>query len=405
MDNINDEHLLGEAARWSARLGAPDCSAQERLEFNAWCEANAANRAAYDRVRAAATKADLVLSIDERLRRLADQAFAAGADLPDDHCVGMPSGRDAGSADTAKSVIAFPQERRFNSSTHPIPAEYSSCTARRSVLRTRVGIGIAASFALAAVIIWRAPVVTGILNRAVVTASDVTTLESPAQATRQVTLADGSVVHLDASTKLQVKLTQSSRRIELLSGRAFFEVVHDASRPFSVIANGTRTVALGTKFEVQRSAGDTIVTLTQGSIAVTPDGTANSDVANRDTATGSTRRGSAWEERLQPGEQIEIHAASLTRERRIVDTADVTSWSRGWLVFRGTPLTDALREINRYSDKQVVLADAGLNDLTVAGNFVAGDAQSIVDAIAAVLPIRVVDGGHHEILLFRRYDN
>jgi transmembrane sensor len=181
-------------------------------------------------------------------------------------------------------------------------------------------------------------------------------------------------------------MSTHERQIKLQTGRAYFEVAHDSSRPFSVSANGTRTVALGTKFQVQQRGNVTVVTLTQGSVAV----------------SGNDGR---WQERLRPGEQLNIAAGSDKPELHVVDTSDITSWSRGWLVFRSTPLTEALSEINLYSEKKLVIADATLSDLSVAGSFIAGDAQSIVDAIAAVLPIRVVDGGQHEILLFRRYDN
>ncbi len=81
----------------------------------------------------------------------------------------------------------------------------------------------------------------------------------------------------------------------------------------------------------------------------------------------------------------------------------VTSWSRGRLVFRGTPLSDALDEVNRYGDRKVRLGDPELAQLPVGGNFIAGETDLIVSAFAAALSLRVVDGGSGEIILFRRY--
>jgi transmembrane sensor len=242
---------------------------------------------------------------------------------------------------------------------------------------------MAASITMVAFIAWRTPaqlLPTGLVE------NQIAELQAPSQAARHVTLADGTLVHLDAGSKVRVVMSAHERRVQLQSGRAYFEVAHDSSRPFSVTANGTRTVALGTKFQVQQSGDATVVTLTQGSVAI----------------SGNEGR---WQERLRPGEQLKVVAGNDQPELNVVDTSDITSWSRGWLVFRRTPLSDALNEINRYSEKKLVIADATLSDLSIAGSFIAGDAQSIVDAIAAVLPIRVVDGGQHEILLFRRYDN
>jgi ferric-dicitrate binding protein FerR (iron transport regulator) len=42
-----------------------------------------------------------------------------------------------------------------------------------------------------------------------------------------------------------------------------------------------------------------------------------------------------------------------------------------------------------------------LADLPVSGSFISGDSAVIVAAFAAVLPLRVADGGN-ELLLFRR---
>jgi transmembrane sensor len=81
-----------------------------------------------------------------------------------------------------------------------------------------------------------------------------------------------------------------------------------------------------------------------------------------------------------------------------------TSWSRGRLLFRGTPLAEAIEEVNRYSARKVRLADPSLADLAIGGNFIAGDSELIVSAFAAALPIRAVEGGGGEILLFRRYE-
>ena len=86
------------------------------------------------------------------------------------------------------------------------------------------------------------------------------------------------------------------------------------------------------------------------------------------------------------------------------DPSIATSWSRGRLQFRDTPLADAVNEINRYATKKVRLGDPSLASLPIGGNFIAGDSDLIVDALAAVLPLRIVNGGDKEIILVRRYD-
>jgi transmembrane sensor len=211
------------------------------------------------------------------------------------------------------------------------------------------------------------------------------TYASSDQARRDITLADGSLVHLDVDSEISVSFSAGRRDIRLLSGRALFEVAHDASRPFVVATGQSRTTALGTHFQVQREGRQVRVTLTEGSVAVTGD-----------------PESSSWSERLSPGEQISLSGDGV-HEKRAVDTQAVTSWSRGRLVFRGTPLAEALQEVNRYAHRKVRLGDADLADLPVDGNFIAGETDLIVSAFAAALPLRVAEGEVGEIILFRRY--
>lgn len=204
---------------------------------------------------------------------------------------------------------------------------------------------------------------------------------------RLITLADRSTVHLDVNSEVAVQMEGAQRRITLIRGRALFDVEKDASRPFVVAAGATRTTALGTVFQVEREAERVVVVLTEGSVAVTP---------------ADERR--HWREQLEPGEQLSMRDSSSVPVKHTVDGAAETSWSRGRLVFRGTPLGDALDDVNRYSTRKVRLADPTLAELKVGGTFIAGDSELIVSAFAAVLPIRTVDSGGGEILLFRRYE-
>lgn len=245
--------------------------------------------------------------------------------------------------------------------------------------RWRVAVSLAASVAVAVVCAWQ-------IASFVAPPAQPLAYESLPGERRVVTLEDGSIVQMDVDTRLTVRMSPERRQIELLSGRALFEVAHDSTRPFSVGAAGSRTTALGTKFQVQRDDAKVIVTLTQGSIAV-----------DREA------RLAAWHEQLVPGEQISIDLASERRSRQLVDVNVTTSWTQGRHIFRGTPLQAAIDEVNRYADKKVRLGDPSLADLPVAGNFIVGDSEVVVTAFAAVLPLRAVSAGDRELILFRSH--
>ncbi len=328
------------AARWVARIGAPDCPQSVRDEFDRWRREDPRHAEAADEVSATMAAIDRLADTDVRL-----QALAAEALLDDD------TGRSKSSP---------------NSRAWRVPA---------------AALALAASVAFVAFF-------TGLNPRAVAPAPSHT--ESYANSTNQessFTLGDGTVVHLDADTRITVRMSRDARRIELLGGgRALFEVAHDASRPFTVTAGVTHTTALGTRFQVERDGERIRVTLAQGSVAI---------------AGGQSA--APWHERLVPGQQLEVESAPALPRLRQIDPLTATSWTRGRLMFRSTPLAEAIAEVNRYGAKKLYLGDPALAEMPVSGNFIAGDSEMIASAFAAVLPLRMIDDGGSEILLFRRY--
>ncbi|HMN43708.1 MAG TPA: FecR domain-containing protein [Povalibacter sp.] len=335
---MNNERTLQEAARRYARLQADDCTPSQQDEVDRWLAEDAGHRDAYSlaqQVTAGIARMAADERLNQKLRALADEAFAA-----------------------------YPT---------PVPGARSR--------QWKVAASLAASVAVATIAWIAHPLLHS-------PAADPVAYAAGELQRRSVTLDDGSQVELDVGTRIEVRMSRDSRRIELLSGRALFDVAHDSNRPFSVTASGARTTALGTKFQVQRDAGRVVVTLAEGSVSI-----------DRERSEAGA---ASWQERLVPGEQLTLDAASAARSRQFVDTQLITSWTHGRHAFRGTPLREALDEVNRYAIRKVRLGDPSLADLPVAGNFIAGDSQVVVEAFAAVLPLRIVDGGS-EIIVFRRY--
>jgi ferric-dicitrate binding protein FerR (iron transport regulator) len=83
MDSSPDP-LTQLAARWYARLRAPDCTKAEREQFEAWRAEDPRNAAAYaaaERMNDALAK---LAATDPRLKAMVDQAASSGATLLDD---------------------------------------------------------------------------------------------------------------------------------------------------------------------------------------------------------------------------------------------------------------------------------------------------------------------------------
>ncbi len=64
-------------------------------------------------------------------------------------------------------------------------------------------------------------------------------------------LADGTRVDLNTDTVIRADINTHHRTIEISRGEAYFEVKHDAARPFVVTSGNHRIVDLGTKFSVR----------------------------------------------------------------------------------------------------------------------------------------------------------
>lgn len=201
------------------------------------------------------------------------------------------------------------------------------------------------------------------------------TTETRVGETRTITLADGSRVTLDTATRISVRMTGGTRRIELVAGQAFFDVARDPSRPFIVEAGGTRVTALGTRFDVRRLSHGARVILVEGRVRVTEPGD------------------DAWE--LSPGQQVRTDAA---RPAPIAVNADqAVSWTQGRLVFDRTPVSEAIAEVNRYSAAPIELRASSIGDIPVSGAFDAGDIPGFVSALTELYPVtaeRTPAGGY-----------
>lgn len=86
-----------------------------------------------------------------------------------------------------------------------------------------------------------------------------------------VSLPDSSTVKLFANSSIRYQRAfQADRREIHLEGKAFFDVEKDPSRPFSVLANETKTTALGTSFTIDSRANNsqTSIKLHSGKVVV-----------------------------------------------------------------------------------------------------------------------------------------
>ncbi|HEY5755198.1 MAG TPA: FecR domain-containing protein [Steroidobacter sp.] len=202
---------------------------------------------------------------------------------------------------------------------------------------------------------------------------------------RVAVLDDGSKLSMDAATRIKVRLTDERRRLQLLSGRAKFDVAKDPLRPFSVEAGGKVVVAVGTSFSVERLQEQVRVVLYEGHVEVLEQVGAVSQPRplRFDGALA------AKEHRLLPGRELVAAVGQSTAKILPTDVPRSLSWEAGQLNFVNEPLSSAIERMNRYSKEQLVLGDAQAAAFNINGVFTAGDIDAFIEGVTTLFPVEV----------------
>ena len=210
---------------------------------------------------------------------------------------------------------------------------------------------------------------------------------------RPVQLQDASTVYLDTKSEIEVSFSDVERRITLLSGQAFFDVAHGDQRVFVVHTPYATVTATGTSFEVDGTddSGEISVTLFSGGVDVQ----AASSPSFSERLRFWTEKHSPKKLSLTPGQSVTVKAEGEISD---IDTialgdGDHADWRFEELSLDNVRLEDAVRSMNRYSVKRIIIRGQELADLEVSGVFSTGSPESFAHAVELLLPVSVVDTG------------
>jgi len=191
-------------------------------------------------------------------------------------------------------------------------------------------------------------------------------------AQKKFALADGSVVTLNTNSRIDVEILGNRRDVHLVHGEAYFEVVHDKTRPFTVYADRYVVRDIGTAFAIHLLDKCLVnVRVTKGSV----------EIAAR------TRKGKASHEAKSLGVVVagrDVVFGQRIERAEVVSDAELgrkLAWRQGQLIYSGQPLTEVLADISRYSDIQIELADPALGNLPVGGAFSVNQTDAIFAAL------------------------
>lgn len=296
---MNMEEIRFAAGRWFERSQAPNWSAEDQAALDAWL-AEDAHKVAYLRIQNFWKRA-------ERLTALRQPAFQP------------------------MRVVRNP-----SSTVWP-------------VLRK-----VVAAFAIASII--------GTVSWQQLSMPQEETHATPLGGHKIIVFKDGTRIELNTDTVLRISQKTGERKVWLDKGEAYFEVEHDAARPFTVMANGRKVTDLGTKFAVRQDVGKLSVSVVEGLVEV-------------------AAKGEKPQSLLKPGDVFTATKHSQTIIQKPVRNLRAgLDWKHGKLFLDYATLPEAAAEFNRYNTRKLVIKGPKAAQLTIVGTFNARD----IDTFATI---------------------
>lgn len=182
-------------------------------------------------------------------------------------------------------------------------------------------------------------------------------------------LPDGSTVTLNRHSQLSYPETFGKERIVELNGEAYFEVSKNPEKPFRVKTSGVTVSVLGTHFNVNAYAADSLVetTLLEGSVAVS------------DNANGS-------QVILKPNETAIYHKQAGTLiTQPDEDAGNEISWRDGVLSFNDISMEDIVRQLSHHFNVKIEITGEQLRTYKLNARFKHNETlKEILDMLAVI---------------------
>jgi transmembrane sensor len=204
---------------------------------------------------------------------------------------------------------------------------------------------------------------------------------------RSLKLADGSQVILGAETRVDVNLGEKRRALELERGVAYFKVAHDTSRPFVVSGHGHTIEAVGTAFAVDSKPERVVVTVTEGTVRVRRSPTSGIAGSGRESML------------IHAGQRASVDNSGI----RCMVISDASGTALGWRDGRLEYLREELRfviaDVNRYTNRKIVLDGAGIGALEFTGTVFLEHLDEWLTTLPGSFPLKIAnDDAQHVVL-------
>ncbi|MTD92729.1 DUF4880 domain-containing protein [Hyphomicrobium sp. xq] len=163
----------------------------------------------------------------------------------------------------------------------------------------------------------------------------------------KVALGSGVSLELGTLTSIAVDSTASAMKVELIDGEAAINASTAPGQELVVFA--ARGLVIATQADFDARCIDDVVSVTCAAGAV-------------EIRFGDSRA------HLHAGQRVSYLGDGLNAVVD-VDAAQATSWRQGVLIFKDEPLSDVVKEINRYRAGRIIITNGDLSARIVNGTF------------------------------------
>ncbi len=187
-------------------------------------------------------------------------------------------------------------------------------------------------------------------------------------------LPDGTDVTLNANSTLAYPTEfEGKTRAVRLKGEAFFNVSHNANKPFIISAGNTRIEVLGTSFYVNTNNknGNIEVVLVSGKVMV------------------YFYEDSSVKKVLSPGEKVEV----AENQYEIIKTTNADpnfdAWKTRKIVFMDNSLAEVIEVLNKIYQANIILSDKQLANCRITATFDNQSLESVLTVLKETLDLQL----------------
>ncbi|MCX6302995.1 MAG: DUF4974 domain-containing protein [Bacteroidia bacterium] len=195
------------------------------------------------------------------------------------------------------------------------------------------------------------------------------TIYAPMGARVSFNLPDGTTGMLNSGSHLTYTIPFAINRQVKLEGEAWFEVNHNADHPFEIGTGNSTVKVLGTSFNISAYPAENYIEV------VLQDGKVEfQDNESKEKVT------------MLPSERLVFQAGNISKS--VTDPEKYHSWTEGKLVFRGDPMSEVARRIERWYNVKIKLDNQELENYSFRATFEDDTLEDVLRFLSMTSPIK-----------------